>query len=91
MNDQFLRIDTAMYRVRFLQCLNRAIEYAGAKKERVFVLSIPDYSVTPFGAGNAAQIAMEIDWFNAIKQTGDIADGHKLYRYHSIFSDCSNG
>ena len=67
-NDQFLRTDTGLYRVRFLQCLNRAIEYAGAKKERVFVLSIPDYSVTPFGAGNAAQIAMEIDWFNAINK-----------------------
>ena len=67
-NDQFLRIDTAMYRVRFLQCLNKAIEYAGTKKERVFVLSIPDYSVTPYGAGNAAQITREIDWFNAINK-----------------------
>ena len=57
-----------MYRVRFLQCLNKAIEYAGTKKDSVFVLSIPDYSVTPFGAGNAAQIAMEIDWFNAINK-----------------------
>ena len=67
-NDQFQRVDTAIYRVRFLQCLNKAVEYAGSRKERVFVLSIPDYSVTPFGAGNAAQIAMEIDWFNAINK-----------------------
>ena len=67
-NDQFQRVDTATYRLRFLQCLNKAIEYAGFKKERVFVLSIPDYSVTPFGAGNAAQIAMEIDWFNSINK-----------------------
>ena len=47
-----------MYGVRFLQCLNRAIEYAGTKKQRVFVLSIPDYRVTPFGAGNAAHITV---------------------------------
>ena len=67
-NDQFQQLDTAMYRIRFLQCLNKAIEYAGAKKERVFVLSIPDYSVTPFGAGNASQITREIDWFNAINR-----------------------
>ena len=65
---QFLRTDTGLYRVRFLQCLNRAIEYAGAKKERVFVLSIPDYSVTLFRTGNAAQIAMKIDRFNAINK-----------------------
>lgn len=67
-NDQFQRVDTAIYRVRFLQCLNKAIDYTGSKKERVFVLSIPDYSVTPFGAGNAEQIAREIDWFNAINK-----------------------
>lgn len=61
-------MDTATYRVRFKQCLNKAIEYTGSKKERVFVLSIPDYSVTAFGAGNAAQIAQEINWFNAINK-----------------------
>ena len=67
-NDQFQHVDTATYRIQFTQCLNKAIEYSGSKKERVFVLSIPDYSVTPFGAGNATQIAMQIDWFNAINK-----------------------
>lgn len=67
-NDQFHHVDTATYRIQFTQCLNKAIEYSGSKKERVFVLSIPDYSVTPFGAGNATQIAMQIDWFNAINK-----------------------
>ncbi len=67
-NDQYQHVDTALYRTRFLQCLNKAIEYTGSKTERVFVLSIPDYSVTPFGTGNAAQIAKEIDWFNAINK-----------------------
>lgn len=67
-NDQFQHLDTGTYRIRFTQCLNKAIDYSGLKKERVFVLSIPDYGVTPFGAGNATQIAMEIDWFNAINK-----------------------
>ena len=67
-NDQFQHMDTGAYRIRFIQCLNKALEYSGQKKDRVFVLSIPDYSVTAFGAGNAAQIAMEIDWFNAINK-----------------------
>ncbi|MGB5030170.1 MAG: SGNH/GDSL hydrolase family protein, partial [Chitinophagaceae bacterium] len=40
------------------------------KKENVFVLSIPDYSVTPFVAGNdTARIRQEIDWFNAINKS----------------------
>ncbi|MEP7255925.1 MAG: SGNH/GDSL hydrolase family protein, partial [Ferruginibacter sp.] len=35
----------------------------------VFVLSIPDYSVTPFAAGyDTARIRKEIDWFNAINK-----------------------
>ena len=51
-----------------MKCLNKAIEYAGAKKDRVFVLSVPDYCVMPFGAGNVAQISREIDWFNAINK-----------------------
>lgn len=67
-NDQFQNLDTAVYRSRFTMCLNKALEYSGQRKERVFVLSIPDYSVTPFGAGNASQISMEIDWFNAINK-----------------------
>lgn len=74
-NDQFQRIDTAAYRILFTQCLNKAIEYSGLRKERVFVLSIPDYSVTPFGASNASQITMEIDWFNAINKQVTIQMG----------------
>ena len=34
-------------------------------KGRVFVLSIPDYGVTPFGRNNREQIGLEIDAYNA--------------------------
>ena len=51
-----------------MKCLNKAIEYAGAKKDRVFVLSIPDYCVMPLGAGNVGQISREIGWFNEINK-----------------------
>ncbi len=67
-NNQYQGLDTAQYRIQFTQCLNKAIEYSGNRKQRVFVLSIPDYGATPFGAGNAAQIALEIDRFNAINK-----------------------
>jgi lysophospholipase L1-like esterase len=67
-NNQYQYLDTAQYRTQFIQCLNKAIEYSGNRKQRVFVLSIPDYCATPFGANNAAQIGLEIDRFNAINK-----------------------
>ncbi|MBI1341639.1 MAG: SGNH/GDSL hydrolase family protein [Terrimonas sp.] len=68
-NDQYQRHDTTGYRQRFTALLAKAIQLAHGKKENVFVLSIPDYSVTPFAAyGDTAQIRREIDWFNAINK-----------------------
>lgn len=69
-NDQYQHQDTAGYRIRFTTCLNRAIELAGNDKEHVFVLSIPDYSVTPFAKNmDTAQISKDIDAFNAINKS----------------------
>ncbi len=66
-NDQYQRMDTAGYRTRFTQLLQKSIALAGNKPAHVFVLSIPDYGVTPFGGGNAV-ISKEIDAFNAINK-----------------------
>lgn len=68
-NDQYQGKDTGGYRTRFTILLERAIQFAGNKKERVFVLSIPDYSVTPFvGPSQKQQVRMEIEWFNDINR-----------------------
>ncbi len=68
-NDQYQTHDTTGYRQRFTLLLERAIQLAKGKKENVIVLSIPDYSVTPFAAGyDTARIRLEIDWFNAINK-----------------------
>ncbi len=68
-NDQYQTHDTTGYRQRFTALLNKAIQLANGKKDNVFVLSIPDYSVTPFAMGSdTARIRMEIDWFNAINK-----------------------
>ncbi len=75
-NNQYQRRSQAEYRIEFEQLLNKAIQYAGGKKHRVFVLSIPDYSVTPFGQnGNPAQTSREIDDFNAINKAITLAAG----------------
>lgn len=68
-NDQYQQRDTTGYRKRFTELLVKAIELSNGKKQNVFVLSIPDYSVTPFAASyDTAQIRKEIDWFNNINQ-----------------------
>ena len=69
-NDQYQHFDTGGYRIHFTQCLNNAIALAGNKREHVFVLSIPDYSVTPFAQNSdTAQIRKELDEFNAINKS----------------------
>ena len=66
-NNQYRGRDIAEYREDFLFLLNKAIEYAGNDLNKVIVLSIPDWGVTPFAMGrNSTQIANEIDAFNAV-------------------------
>ena len=71
-NNQYQRKSLAMYRAEFRLLLEWAIALAGNDTASVFVLSIPDYGVTPAGQGNAAAIAMEIDQFNVVNR--EIAD-----------------
>jgi lysophospholipase L1-like esterase len=65
-NDQYQGLSQANYRTKFVQLLNTAIGFAKAGKTHMFVLSIPDYGVTPFAAGQEATIGPLIDQFNTI-------------------------
>lgn len=68
-NNQYRGYDINEYREQFRFLLEKAIEYAGDKPANVFVLSIPDWGVTPFATGrDAAKIAQEIDSFNAVNR-----------------------
>ena len=53
-----------------------AVDFAGGDLARVVVLSIPDWSVTPFAVGrDQAQIAEAIDQFNLVNQGASLAAG----------------
>jgi lysophospholipase L1-like esterase len=68
-NNQYRGLSAEQYSKEFRSLLMRAISYAGGVKERVVVLSIPDWGVTPFAEGrDRAKIAEEIDLFNAINK-----------------------
>lgn len=66
-NNQFRGNPLSQYRTELPKLLETAIQYAGGNTDRVFMLSIPDYGLTPFGQGrNPEQIAEELDIYNAI-------------------------
>ena len=66
-NDQYQHLDINSYNANFTACLQKAIALAGNRKDHVFVLSIPDWGVTPFAQGQGrARIGREIDQFNAV-------------------------
>lgn len=65
-NNQFQRKPFSQFQLEFDSLLNIALQLSGSDK-RVFVVSIPDYGVTPFGSTNSATIAQELDEYNAYK------------------------
>ncbi|GAB4495051.1 MAG: SGNH/GDSL hydrolase family protein [Anaerolineales bacterium] len=75
-NNQYRGRPLEEYREQFRFLLGKAIEYAGGDPKKVFVVSIPDWGVTPFAAGrNTAQIATEIDAFNDVNREETEAAG----------------
>ena len=69
-NDQYLKRDTTDYRAHFTNLLQKAIRFARNNSKHVFVLSLPDYGVTPFGAEiKGLKISRQIDEFNAINKS----------------------
>lgn len=70
-NNQYRGRSAPQYAGEFRQLLQRALGYARGRRERVLVLSIPDWGATPFGAKDArgaAVIGAELDAFNAAAQ-----------------------
>jgi lysophospholipase L1-like esterase len=68
-NNQYRGRPLEEYREQFRFLLEKAIEYAGNNPQKVVVVSIPDWGVTPFAAGhNWGQIGDDIDIFNAINR-----------------------
>ena len=70
-NDQYRGYGVGVFRSGFELLLARAIDFAADDPHRVVIVSIPDWSVTPFAASDPRgrpAIAAEIDAFNATAQ-----------------------
>ncbi|HEY1024181.1 MAG TPA: SGNH/GDSL hydrolase family protein [Sphingobacteriaceae bacterium] len=77
-NNQYRGYSLTVYREEFKALLKRAIQFAGDQRNRVVVLSIPDWGVTPFAkkeSRTAAQISSEIERFNSINREESEREG----------------
>lgn len=77
-NDQYRGYGVDVFRSGFEALLARAVDFAANDPRRVVVVSIPDWSVTPFARSDPrgqAAIAAEIDAFNAVARQVATASG----------------
>lgn len=77
-NNQYQSRPFSQYINEFPALVDSAIRYAGGDKDRVFIVSIPDYAYTPFGQQSAdpGEISMELDEYNAFSK--HIADSMQI-------------
>jgi lysophospholipase L1-like esterase len=77
-NNQYRGESKDKYRKEFKELLQTAVNYADGNKAHVFVLSIPDWGVTPFAEQSGRDqemISREIDAFNAINKDESLSFG----------------
>ncbi|MEM8524573.1 MAG: SGNH/GDSL hydrolase family protein [Bacteroidota bacterium] len=81
-NNQYRGYSKSVYEVEFEFLLQQAISFVNGKKQRVFVVSIPDYAYTPFGQNADSEVISKgVAQFNEINQR--IARKYEV-AYHNI-------
>lgn len=77
-NNQYRGYNVSKYKKEFKLLLEQAVTFAGGKPENVFVVSIPDYGVTPFAEEKglmAENIEKELAEYNTIAQKMTLEKG----------------
>ena len=69
-NNQYRKKSLDEYRQQFETLLKKSIRLAGNQSNKVIVVSIPDWGVTPYAAGrDVKKISEEIDDFNLVNKS----------------------
>ena len=89
-NDQYQGIRIGEYENQLREIFRKAIDHCKTREKGVFAVSIPDYSVTPFGKEKAGEIRKEIDEFNEVFRR--VADDYNVafYNITPISRDAAN-
>jgi lysophospholipase L1-like esterase len=75
-NDQYRGRSANEFQANFTSLLAHAVQAAGRTVERVIVVSVPDWGVTPFNVSrDASGVATDIDAFNAVARDGAASVG----------------
>jgi lysophospholipase L1-like esterase len=89
-NNQYRGRDAENFKQEFTALLHQAITFAKGDAHKVFVLSIPDWGVTPYAEGrDRKEIAKQIDAYNDVCK--HIATMNKCYYLYITDSTRSNG
>ena len=73
------------YRDGFRELLERVVVFTGGQPAAALVLSIPDWSVTPFAEGrDRRRIASEIDAYNALNREETLRAGARYVDITSL-------
>ena len=84
-NNQYRGYHIEIYKNEFAELLFKAAKYAGNDFSKVFIVSIPDYGVTPFGKGkDAKKITKEVDQYNAIAREIAKENGVRFYDINPV-------
>lgn len=78
-NNQYQGLTIEEYRSEFLHLATEAIALSQGDPRKVMVYSIPDWGVSPAGAGNRRVISLQIDAFNAAQK--EVCDSLQLDFY----------
>ena len=66
-NNQYRNLDMVLFQKELNILMDKAISFASGNNEKVFVLSIPDWGITPFGLiKKRSNIGEEIDTYNKL-------------------------
>ena len=91
-NNQYRGRSAEDYRGELKKLIETALKFAGGKKENVFIISIPDWGITPFAEGrDRKQIAEEIDLYNKVKKEESDNYGIRFYDITEISRDPDPG
>lgn len=83
-NNQYQGKPIDQYKKEFEELIETAIQFANNDPKQVFVVSIPDYGKTPFGAKKESKIAKELNEYNRIAKHISLSYGIPFFNITPI-------
>ena len=83
-NNQYQGKPIDQYKKEFEELIKAAVQFANNDPKKVFVVSIPDYGKTPFGAKKESKIEKELNEYNRIAKHISLSYGIPFFNITPI-------